>query len=292
MGTRALALVMPLTMVVSMVVTGRAGGAELKFFHSSSEIVAALLAHKPRVVAFGEYHQVEGGAKVPSAVKRFTVEMLADVAAVASDLVLETWVTEGKCGATETQAVAKVDESIKRPEVTEDELVTLLQRAKSAGVRPHILTLSCAEYAAIQPKDGEIDYVKLLGVVTDQLHKGIDAALKTSPSGKAVVVYGGALHNDVKPKKELAQFSFAKPVSREVNGRYLEVDLYVPEYVEHDREISVEPWFVRWQKEAAAHPGEPALVTRGPTSYVVIFPMTMSSTQANPSPAPEKPQHP
>jgi hypothetical protein len=292
MNTRALVFVLLLTIVMPLARSAAAG--ELKFFHSSSEIMASLLGHKPRVVAFGEYHQVEGGAKVPSAVKRFTIEMLADLAPLASDLVLETWVTEGKCGATETQAVAKVDESIKRPEATEDELVTLLQRAKSAGVRPHILTLSCAEYAAIQPKDGEIDYVKLLGVVTDQLHKGIDAALKTAPAQKTVLVYGGALHNDVHPKKELAQFSFAKAVAREVNGRYLEIDLYVPEYVEHDREISVEPWFARWRKEAATHPGEPALITRGPTSYIVIFPMTMSSPAASPNPAApaEKPKHP
>ena len=70
-----------------------------------------------------------------------------------------------------------MDQTIQRPEATEDELVTLLKRSKAAGVQPHILTLSCKEYRDIQPKDGEIDYVKLLGVVTAQLEKGIDAAL-------------------------------------------------------------------------------------------------------------------
>ena len=87
-----------------MPLTSRAD-ADLQFFASPSEIVTKLLGRKPRVVAFGEYHQTEGGSRVPSSVKRFGDEMLAAVAPSASDLVLETWVTEGKCGATETTAV-------------------------------------------------------------------------------------------------------------------------------------------------------------------------------------------
>ncbi len=255
-----------------------AARADVKFFPSATEIVTQLMNKKPRVVAFGEYHQIEGGAKVASAVKRFGDQMLERLAPSSSDLVVETWVTDGKCGAVETQAVAKVDETIKRPEATEDELVTLLKRAKGAGVRPHILTLSCAEYEDIQPKDGQVDYVKLLGVVTAQLKKGIDASLEKAPRGKTVVVYGGALHNDLYPKKILAQFSFAKAVKKEVAGKYLEVDLYVPEYVEKDKEIPLEPWFAKWKKLQSSHPGQPALVERGPMSYIVIFPITSNPT--------------
>jgi hypothetical protein len=280
MRLAVLLLVMPLT--------GRADE-KLRFFDSPAQVVAELLSKKPRVVAFGEYHQIEGGAAVPSAVKRFGDQMLASLAPGASDLVLETWVTEGKCGAVETQAVAKVDETIKRPEATEDELVTLLKRSKAAGVQPHILTLSCKEYEAIQPKDGEIDYVKLLGVVTEQLEKGVVSALAKAPKQKLVMVYGGALHNDVFPRKELAQFSFAKRVGKRVGGRYLEVDLYVPEYIAADKKIAAEPWYAKWKAAQADHPGQTALVARGPTSYIVIFPITKMALQ--PSPVPEQPHH-
>jgi hypothetical protein len=277
-------LVMALT-----VLCWQSAQADVKFFSAPSEIVAQLMTKKPRVIAFGEYHQIEGGAKVPSAVKRFGDQMLVTIAPTTSDLIVETWVTEGKCGDTETKAVAKVEETIKRPEATEDELVTLLKRAKGSGIRPHILTLSCAEYEDIQPKDGEVDYVKLLGVVTAQLKKNIDASLKIAPKGKAVAVYGGALHNDVYPKKILAQFSFAKAVAKEVGGKYLEVDLYVPEYIAADKEIVAEPWFADWKRQQAAHPDQPALVTRGPSSYIVIFPITKISVGSNPSPAPKQP---
>ena len=274
-----------------MLLTVSSARADVKFFASPSEIVAQLMSKKPRVVAFGEYHQIEGGAKVPSAVKRFGDQMLQAIAPATSDLIVETWVTEGKCGETETKAVAKVEETIKRPEATEDELVTLLRRAKTAGVRPHILTLSCAEYEDIQPKDGEVDYVKLLGVVTAQLKKNIDASLKVAPKGKTVAVYGGALHNDVYPKKILAQFSFAKPVAKEVGGKYLEVDLYVPEYIAGDKDIVAERWFSEWKKLEPSHPGEAALVARGPSSYIVIFPMTRngSNPPSDPTAAPKQP---
>src|SRR5438105_8957094 len=92
-------------LVLVMSLTSHADN-KLRFFASPSEIVSELLSRKPRVMAFGEYHQIEGGAPVASAVKRFGDQMLASVAPSASDLVLETWVTEGKCGAVETQAVA------------------------------------------------------------------------------------------------------------------------------------------------------------------------------------------
>src|SRR5262245_28884423 len=90
--------------------------AEVRFWASPAQLLQKLLEKKPRVMAFGEYHQVEGGPKVPSAVKRFGDQLLPVLAPGTSDLVLETWVTEGKCGEVETKAVAKVDESIKRPE--------------------------------------------------------------------------------------------------------------------------------------------------------------------------------
>jgi hypothetical protein len=279
-------------LVISLTALGNEARAPLTWWASPSEIVSELLSHKPRVVAFGEYHQIEGGAAVPSAVKRFGDQMLATVAPAASDLVLETWVTEGKCGAVETTAVAKVDETIQRPEATEDELITLLKRSKAAGVQPHILTLSCKEYTAIQPKDGEIDYVKLLGVVTRHLEIGIDLALTTAPPSKAVIVYGGALHNDVFPQKELAQFSFAKAVSKRVMGRYLEVDLYVPEYIAADKKITAEPWYPRWKAAQAQHPGQTALVARSPMSYIVIFPITKNALEpSQPSAPPEQPHH-
>jgi hypothetical protein len=106
-------------------------------------------------------------------------------------------------------------------------------------------------------------------VVTEELQKAI---LSYLPKKDPVIVYGGALHNDRVPRKELAQFSFAAPVDKAAHGRYLEVDLYVPEYVEHDEQVTSKPWWSHWLAQYKAHPTSTALVRAGKGSYVFLFP--------------------
>lgn len=259
----------------------------VRSYDSLDQIVAKVLARHPRVIAFGEYHQIEGGPKVPSAISRFTKKILDQVKSGASDLVVETWITEGDCGETEKKVVKQVETTTQRPETTEDEVVTLIKRAKADGLQPHILELTCAEYRSLQGQDG-LDYEKLLAMVTDKLRRAIILALAMQAGGppRTVLVYGGALHNDVHPRKELAAYSFAKPIEKAVRGRYAEVDLYVPEYIEHDKDITAEPWYPRYL--AAARPGRPTLVERSPGSYIIVFPRTPSraASEGERGPAP------
>jgi hypothetical protein len=230
-----------------------------------------LLARGPRVVAFGEIHQTTARLGIPSSLKHFSDELLAVVAPRASDLVVETWVTDGKCGKTETAALAAVKKTTERPQQTEDEVVTLLKRAKAAGVKPHILSVSCKEYEAIY-QGKEVDYDALLRMTSDKLEAGIREVLgKPGRDDKrAIVVYGGALHNDLVPAEGLSSYTFGESVSRSVGGKYLEIDLYVPEYVETQKNLRVEAWYRAYKK--AARPGQAVLIERRLDSYVIIFP--------------------
>jgi hypothetical protein len=90
---------------------------------------------KPRLVAFGEYHQLKGKTHIRSALKRFTDDLFPLVKSLASDLVLETFIPEGNCGKQEKQVVKDVETTTKRPETTESELVTLIKQAKAQGVK-------------------------------------------------------------------------------------------------------------------------------------------------------------
>jgi hypothetical protein len=256
----------------------------VKSYDSLAPILARILHARPRVIAFGEYHQTKDGPKAPSAISRFTGQMLDAFKSGASDLVVETWITKGDCGATEKKVVKQVETTTQRPEATEDEVVTLIKRAKTDGLQPHILELSCDEYRAIEPKDGEVDYEKLLGVITEKLRRAIIFALAMQAGGppRTVLVYGGALHNDLHPEAALAAYSFGPAIDRAVHRRYLEVDLYVPEYIEGDREITSQPWYARYL--AAARPGRPTLVERGPRSYIIVFPRQAPPPSSPPSP--------
>lgn len=232
------------------------------------------LLGKRRVIAFGELHEIAGKSDARSSLARFHTELLGPLLPFASDLIVETWVTTGSCGETEKKVVAEVENSTQRPATTENEIITVLKQAKAGGVAPHMLEIDCHDYAALtDAKTGEVDYEKLLSLVTRGLERQMNAALARSPkSDKAVLVYGGALHNDVFPRRELAAYSFARTMTKRTRGRYLEIDLYVPEYIEHDDRLTAEAWYGRYQR--AAQPGRVVRVRRSDDSYIFVFPRT------------------
>jgi len=231
--------------------------------------VQAFLVDKPRVVAFGEYHQQKKTAKIPSALAHFTREILPVLAAAgATDLVVESWITTGSCGEVERKAVAQVDKTTERPAHTENEVVTLLRRAKQAGLQPRILQVACKDYQAMWA-GGRLDFDRLLRLTREQLEIQIRAALQRSGS-RLVVSYGGALHNDLHPAVALAPYAFGEAIAHAVDDRYLEIDLYVPEYIEQDPAIRREPWYEKYR--AAYRPKRAVLVARGPASYALVFP--------------------
>jgi hypothetical protein len=232
-----------------------------------------LLARRPRVVAFGEIHQTTASLHVPSSLKHFNDELLAVVAPHASDLVVETWMTQGKCGKTETAVIANVQKTTQRPAQTENEVLTLIERARRAGLEPHILSVSCREYEAIYQGKQGVDYDALLRMTSDKLEAGIREVL-ARPGGRddqrAVVVYGGALHNDLAPAPGLSAYAFGQSISKTVGGRYLEIDLYVPEYVQKQKTLRAEPWYAVYRKTARR--GQAVLIERSLDSYVLVFP--------------------
>jgi hypothetical protein len=237
-------------------------------YPSAAAAVQALLASNPRVVAFGEYHQQKKTAQIPSALRHFTRELLPALSAAgATDLVVETWITTGSCGEVERKAVARVDKATQRPASTENEVVTLLRRAKQSGLEPRILQVACKDYQSIFAS-GRVDYDRLLRLTRDQLETQIRAALQR-PDSRLVVSYGGAIHNDLHPSVELAPYAFGDVIARAVDGKYLEIDLYVPEYIEKDPLIRREPWYRQYRR--AYRPKLVVVVPRGPGSYALIF---------------------
>lgn len=232
----------------------------------------------PSILALGEYHETKKDARkkgrgaVPSALRHFIDELLPALAPQSSDLILETWITDGNCGKEESAAVGDVKKTTERPAKTEDELVTLVKQAKAAGVLPHILKLSCTDYQDLIGS-GEVDYDKLLKLITELLKKKITAVIARRTgegSAKRVLVYGGAVHNDLLPKPELFAYSFGPAMQKEYGARYVELDLYVPEFIERDESLTKEPFYLAYKKQV--RPGQAAVVERAPGSFILIFP--------------------
>jgi hypothetical protein len=231
----------------------------------------------PLVLGVGELHQTADTAGIASSLSRFTQQVWPLIAARVSDLIVETWVTDSACGKAEAATVDDVARTTERPAATENEIVALLTRAKASGARPHILKVSCGEYQLLSPSAGSgpqrpVDFERMLALIEHKLEATVTQILATrsaSDADKLIVVYGGALHNDLHPDPVLAPFSYGPRVFHATAGRYRELDLYVPAYLERNAAMHGEPWFAAWER--AARPGHPVLIRRSPDSFILVF---------------------
>jgi hypothetical protein len=115
----------------------------------------------------------------------------------------------------------------------------------------------------------EVDFDRLLRLTRDQLEAKIRDAVDRAGSG-LVLSYGGALHNDVSPEPDLAPYAFGPALEKLVPGRYLELDLYVPEYLQKSASLKATPWYRAYRK--ARRRGRFTLVRRGESSFALVFP--------------------
>ena len=248
----------------------------VEHFATAAEALVRVLSTPARVVAFGEYHQTTSTAKIPSSLARFTGELLPTVAKQATDLLVETWVADGHCGKQETKVVEEVETTTERPPETESEIVTLLKHAKAAGVAPHILTMSCKDYRRVTDKHGDTDFAKMLTLTRDRLQNEVVRLLQplqpeSSTRARMIAVYGGALHNDLYPAPVDRTYAFGRALFAKVSGQYLEVDLFVPEYILADKHMAAEPWFDAFKVGIQA--GDALLIRRSERSFIIMFPL-------------------
>ncbi len=230
----------------------------------------------PRVFAIGEYHQRRGTAG-ESPTSRFSREVLHLLEPRARHLVLESWVADA------CRAKTDLAQQLDHPATQQMELLRVWHASRQLAVQPHELPMTCIEQDAlfdarprvidcgdrrcVEPRN--IDFLLVLEVITQKLHDSVRALADADPD-HAVIVYGGALHNDLYPRWPLEELSYALPLQRELGDRaVLEIDLVVPEVVAPLRMVRDEPWFPLM---ARASPARAIVWRRGPSSYVVILP--------------------
>jgi len=257
------------------------GGAPCRAFTSAKDAFAQVLAERPAILAVGEYHQLEGQPKVPSGVRRFTRELLPSLKGRAGSLIVETWMVNGRCGEVEKQSQAAVKQTTKRPDETEDEVTALLSLSYAMGIANHILILSCDDYRSMLDGAGALDVEKTLLMVREKLE---EKALEVREKGEAgtpdkpLVLFGGALHNDLHPAKGDEAYAFGRALSEASDGGYAELDLLVPEFVSDDPELLPQPWFQ--DALALAAKGKVVLVTPSPGTWRLVFPKSTAKSKA------------
>jgi hypothetical protein len=231
---------------------------------TTAQAIALILAENPQplVFAIGEYHQTRNAIASTSPLARFTREIIGLLEAHADHLVVEAWL-DASCWSSTGD---KVRAATQRSEATQMEVLRLIDRGRKAHLQTHTLPITCIEYDAVMDASGHVDFLLLLELITDKL---ADTTRKLVAADRAVIVYGGALHNDLYPRWPLESLSYARPLAHELGGHVLEIDLVVPEVVAGMEMIRAEAWFPLLGR---ASPDRVLIWQRGPASYVVILP--------------------
>jgi hypothetical protein len=251
------------------------GPLDCELYDDAASAFSAVLKETPAVLAVGEMHALEAAADVPSATKRFREELLPLLVGRASELLLELWVSDPDC----QKKVDKVEKQQK--EVTagqaasnQNEFVALGDAAHAVGIQPRLLEPTCEDYDRIA-KAGDDAVILMLETIAKLSESELASAVTRNESnrtGKMVVAYGGAMHNDVAPTKAAAAFSFGPALAKKISGGYVALDLVVPEYVRDSKLWQAQPWYEHFDPNA--HQNKVRLYRPGPGEYALIFART------------------
>jgi len=227
----------------------------------------------PRVLALGESHAQKGGEAVRSTTSRFTDDFLPLLEGQATSLVLELWVSDGKCGKAKEKQVAEKQKVVTENQAADNqnEFVKLGEKSRSLKIVPHILRPTCAEYDQIQ-KAGDNAVLEMLTMITRNMRdktRALYAETEKKFPGRMVVTYGGAMHNDLAPKPGREDWSFAAELDKLAPGKYVELDLIVPEFIKDNNSWRGLPWFESYDRDRYAR--STLLIKMADRSYALIF---------------------
>lgn len=241
-------------------------------FPTLAKTLAATLPVDARVIGFGELHARVDRPNVPSALSAFTAA-LPSFGERVSDLIVETWVVDPKCGQAAVTATKKIEGEVKRPEATKSEITLLADAARAAKIQAHAMTLACKDYETLAPKNGAPDPVAMLTLTTKELTRIAGSAVahrdKEPEHRPWIAVYGGALHNDRFPDAGVAEWSYAAAIDKATKDHYVEIDIIVPEFAEPDPASQRQPWF-----PLVAGAKQVLVWKRGERSFVIVLPRT------------------
>jgi hypothetical protein len=231
-----------------------------------------VLQSRPRVLAIGEAHAQADTNGIPSSTRRFAEQLLPLLAGKARHIVIELLLANCSAKTVERTAQTQAPVVEHQAKSNQNEFVTLGKVAQRLGIEPQALAPACAEYdrAAAAGEDG---VSRLLSLVARQTESSVEALLaKPELSGDPILTYGGALHNDLSPRPGQESWSFGPELSAATHGRYVELDLIVPEFVKDTAAWRTMPWFDAFDREHLTN--ETLLYRLDPSSYALIFPKT------------------
>lgn len=235
------------------------------------------------MLAVGEAHARAGTERVRSATRRFAEEILPLVGGEASDLVTELWLPDPKCRKKTVERVAKAQAPVteKQAKRNPNEYVTLGFVAQKLGIAPHGLVPSCDEMERIATaKNSKVELMlETVARVTERTVSARRAAQSEAGARRhMILVYGGAMHNDRHPDPAHESFAYGPRVATLTGGRYVELDLIVPEYIQDTDAWRAQPWYAH--HNGALDPDRVKVYKTGEDAFAVIFARSSAAPDA------------
>lgn len=249
-------------------------GVTCRRFATAEEAFRHVAGADVQVLAIGEAHAQKGTEAIASSTKRFTEQLLPTIASRSGDIVVELWAPDPKCQE-EVKAVASAQKPVTETQAATNtnEYQTLGVKAKELGVTPWLLRPTCEDFSMLA--DAGADAVPaMLGLVKRLTQEKVTHLMdKNVAAKKLTIAYGGALHNDVAPPESTAAFSFGPALVKATNGKYVELDLIVREFVKKTPVWEKLPWFAAFTADEGPR-DKATLYTMSttPPSYVLVFP--------------------
>lgn len=233
---------------------------------------AALLAAVPQdvsVVGFGEAHTPSDYSGRTTA-RRFAEDLLPALAPRSRRLLVELLAPPSGCEKPRQEVQAESDVITEgQAEQNQDDYLALGHAARKLGVVPDILRPTCDEMRAIAASE-----VRVLAIMETIAHLSVNTTERwlTEPQAERplVLLYGGALHNDVAPREHLESWSYGARLSARTEGRYVEVDLVVPELMQDTESWQKFLWYSAVRSLPEDHGA--TLVHVSDHSFALVFP--------------------
>jgi hypothetical protein len=110
----------------------------------------------------------------------------------------------------------------------------------------------------------------MLVLIADATVRETERLVASADPKRALVLYGGALHNDLDPRPGREAWTYGPRLAQLVAGRYVEIDLVIPEFVKPTPSWQSFPWYAAFT--ASEPSAETILYQPSPASFVLIFP--------------------
>ena len=262
------------------------GPLDCRLFPTPKAAFESILATKPAILAIGETHALAGTEAIESTTARFTKQLLPSLQGRASDLIVELVLPDPKCKK-KTEAVRErqtTEVTKTQSKENQNEFVLLGYAAKDHGVVPHILKPTCEDFDKIvnAGPNGMLVMLSTITRLTEAMAKSYYDRNQVKRPDHLIAAYGGAMHNDLYPRKGREQWSFGPALSEHTGRRYVEIDLIVREFIQDTPAWKSQPWYDAFDREK--NPDQAVLLTPKPNSYVLVFPRSEAVKPAAPTP--------